>query len=332
MNGAKYKSVVFVLAGVVGMAGSARRAVAGGQGAREVENVAAAQAVEATPESISFENVPVGELYTQAVRISNVTNSKVKITSITASSVGLGISGVNLPLELEPGGSFSFTVGYKPKAEQKIAGRISISTDASSAPLMIAVKGVSLAKEQGLFANQESVDFGVVPVGKKNTKELTLENGGNTDVTISKITAAGEAFNVSTGSSITMNPGQKANVELQFDPRSNGRQEGMISIYSNAQDSPMQVAVYGTGAAMSSRSVVLKWEESLTSVSGYNVYRSSDEGGSYTKLEESPITTATYTDTGLAAGQTYVYLIRAVDTNNVESDDSEQITVSVPLE
>ena len=81
---------------------------------------------------------------------------------------------------------------------------------------------------------------------------------------------------------------------------------------------------------MSGRSVELKWEESPISVAGYNVYRSNEADGAFTKLEPSPVTTARYTDTGLAAGHTYFYVIRAVDANETESDDSEQISVTVP--
>ena len=331
MRGARFRLGVFAFAVFVGMAGTVERAVAGGQAA-EAQSTATAQPIEATPASIRFENVPSGELYTQMVRLSNVASARVRITNIASSAPEFAISGVTLPVELEPGTNLNFTVGYKPKTASNIAGRISIETNSSAVPLQLEVKASASAKELGLSADQMSVDFGVVAVGKKDTRELELQNRGNTDVTISKISVSGTNFSLVGDGSIQLGPGQRTKVQLQFGPDGIGKRDGVISIVSNAQDSPLQIEVSGAGAAMSGHTVELKWEESLTTVAGYNVYRSSESDGAYTKLEASPVAGAAYTDTGLAAGHTYFYLIKAVDTNSVESDDSEQISVTVPQE
>jgi hypothetical protein len=266
------------------------------------------------------------------VRLANLAGARVRITNIASSAPEFVISGVTLPIELEPGANLNFTVGYKPKAVSNIAGLISIETNLSATPLQLEVKASATAKELGLSADQINVDFGVVAIGKEDTKELELQNGGNTDVTISKISVSGANFNVVGDGSIRLGPGQRTKVQLQFGPDGAGKRDGVIAVISNAQDSPLQIQVSGAGAAMSGHTVELKWEESLTSVAGYNVYRSSESDGSYTKLEASPVAGAAYTDAGLAAGHTYFYLIKAVDTNSVESDDSEQISVTVPQE
>ena len=291
---------------------------------------AAPQAIQAVPEEVAFANVPVGELYTQTVRISNVSNAKVRITKLASSAEEFAITGIMLPVELEAGANVTFNVAYKPKVMRNLAGRGLVTTEDGAAPVEIAVKASTQSKENGFSANASSVEFGIVAVGQRDTKELELANGGNTDVTISKISVSGENFSLAGGNAIRLAPGQKTTVQLQFDPRRAENREGMVTVVSNAPDSPMQIPLSGTGAAMSGRSVQLKWEESETSVAGYNIYRASEQDGSYTKLEPSPVTTASYTDTGLAAGHTYYYLIRAVDSNQAESDDSEQISVTVP--
>ncbi|MCD1261048.1 fibronectin type III domain-containing protein [Paenibacillus athensensis] len=51
---------------------------------------------------------------------------------------------------------------------------------------------------------------------------------------------------------------------------------------------------------------------------GYNVYRSTQETGPFTKLNAAPVTETRYTDTGLNNGRTYYYVIRAVG-SGVES-------------
>jgi fibronectin type 3 domain-containing protein len=66
-------------------------------------------------------------------------------------------------------------------------------------------------------------------------------------------------------------------------------------------------------------------------VSGYNVYRGTTSNGPYpTKLNPSLVTVADFTDSTVANGTTYYYVVTAVDSSNVESVDSNQATAIVP--
>jgi Big-like domain-containing protein len=72
----------------------------------------------------------------------------------------------------------------------------------------------------------------------------------------------------------------------------------------------------------------LAWTASstTTNLAGYNVYRSS--GGAYTKLNATPLTTLSYSDTATVDGTSYTYKIRAVSsaTPALESVDSSTAT------
>jgi fibronectin type 3 domain-containing protein len=77
----------------------------------------------------------------------------------------------------------------------------------------------------------------------------------------------------------------------------------------------------------------LSWDPPASSadpVAGYNVYRSTGGGGSFTRLNASPDSQATYTDTAVQSGSTYVYEVKSVDASGVESGASNQISLSVP--
>lgn len=77
------------------------------------------------------------------------------------------------------------------------------------------------------------------------------------------------------------------------------------------------------------RSVVLTWTESTPSVT-FNIYRGSVTGvcsGTPTPLATG-VTTTTYTDLTVTAGQTYFYAVSAV--KGVESTCSSEVQVSVP--
>ncbi|PYU09809.1 MAG: hypothetical protein DMG29_18815, partial [Acidobacteria bacterium] len=73
----------------------------------------------------------------------------------------------------------------------------------------------------------------------------------------------------------------------------------------------------------------LSWNPSLSAVVSYNVYRGTQSGGSYQKLNSLPAPTTTYTDNSVLAGQTYFYVVTAVDSRNVESVHSNEVSTTI---
>jgi len=79
-----------------------------------------------------------------------------------------------------------------------------------------------------------------------------------------------------------------------------------------------------TATAVSSSQINLDWaDNSESDLSHYNVYRSTTTG-SYGEQIASNVTTSSYSDSELAAGTTYYYVVTAVDTATKESDYSEE--------
>jgi fibronectin type 3 domain-containing protein len=78
-------------------------------------------------------------------------------------------------------------------------------------------------------------------------------------------------------------------------------------------------------------SAVLSWVASTSSdVTGYNVYRSTVSGGSYTKINSSLITESTYTDSTVVSGKTYYYVTTSVDSSGEESPHSNEVQAVIP--
>jgi fibronectin type 3 domain-containing protein len=91
------------------------------------------------------------------------------------------------------------------------------------------------------------------------------------------------------------------------------------------------MSLSGSGAQQSTHTVGLAWTDSGTTVAGYNVYRGTSAGGPYvSKLTASPVTSTQFTDSGLQSGQTYYYVVTAVDSNGVESVNSNQASALIP--
>ena len=97
---------------------------------------------------------------------------------------------------------------------------------------------------------------------------------------------------------------------------------GCASVTANSKQLPLE----GTG----SHTVTLNWLASDSTVSGYNVYRSTTEGGNYVKITASPVTTATYVDSNVDSGTTYYYVTTAVDKSGSESSYSNQASAVIP--
>ncbi len=80
-----------------------------------------------------------------------------------------------------------------------------------------------------------------------------------------------------------------------------------------AQPSNLAASTSGSG-------ITLTWSPNTESdLAGYNVYRSSSATGTFFKLNSSPFTSANFTDTNAASGQTSYYQVTAIDTSNNES-------------
>jgi hypothetical protein len=86
-----------------------------------------------------------------------------------------------------------------------------------------------------------------------------------------------------------------------------------------------------TAAVGAAHSVDLSWTASTSSgVSGYKVYRSTTSGSGYALQTSAPVTSTIYKDVNVAAGTTYYYVVRSVNSSGTESANSNQATAAVP--
>ena len=77
-------------------------------------------------------------------------------------------------------------------------------------------------------------------------------------------------------------------------------------------------------------SVHLTWAGSnSTDVLGYNVYRGTQSGGPYVRLNPALLANADYLDTAVLAGQTYYYAVTAVSAV-IESGRSAEAVAAIP--
>jgi hypothetical protein len=90
------------------------------------------------------------------------------------------------------------------------------------------------------------------------------------------------------------------------------------------------VGNWTVGASSGSHQATLNWNASMTPSLTYNVYRGTVSGGPYSKINSSAVSALSYTDTSVAAGQVYYYVVTAVNSSNVESGYSNQAMAAIP--
>lgn len=182
-----------------------------------------------------------------------------------------------------------------------------------------------------LVANISSLNFGKTGLANSAEQTVTLTNTGSSSVTISGVSVSGPGFTASgSASGLTVGPRQSTSVGATFTPFTTGNLTGSLTITSNAQNSPVTIALSGTGVASSAHSVALSWNSSSSTVAGYNIYVSSSSRGPYSLLNSSPVPTTGYVDTSVQAGDTYYFRITSVSPSYQESAPSESVRAVVP--
>jgi len=164
-----------------------------------------------------------------------------------------------------------------------------------------------------LSAIPSSLSFGNVVVGSSSVQTDTLLATGTGKLTVTQATVTGAVS--ASAASFAPDSGRRSEQDLRRDLCSNNNRKHKISTATN---SPATVSLSGSG--VNSHSVALTWTASTSkNVSGYNIYRGTQSGGPYTKLNSSLLALTAYTDKTVQAGQIYFYVATTVDSNNKES-------------
>ena len=73
-------------------------------------------------------------------------------------------------------------------------------------------------------------------------------------------------------------------------------------------------------------SIDLSWRpDTEADLAGYNVYRRTEGGGDWERLNHAPIAVPAYTDKAVSAGQSYTYRVTAVDSRGNESAPGAEV-------
>jgi len=280
---------------------------------------------------MGFPSLQVGSSQTLLAALTNSGGTAVTISQATIIQATNGnafsLNGLSLPAMLAAGQSVTFSVAFTPLSAGSASGSISIKSDASNPTLNIALAGTGATQGQ-LAVTPASADFGSVTVGTSKTQSATLVASGSS-VTLSSANVTDSEFSLSgIAFPVTIPAGQSMPFTLTFVPRTSGTAAATLSVASTAANSAAE-NLTGTGVALPQHSVGLSWDPA-TAVVGYNVYRGSQAGGPYSKINPVLDSSTTFTDSSVQSGQNYYYVTTSVDSTGAQSSYSNEIQVVIP--
>jgi len=291
--------------------------------------IAATGQIAPAPAILSYGSLSLGTSQTLTETLTNTGTASVTISQVGSSSAAFTASGLSLPTILGAGQSLTFSVVFAPTACGSISGNLAILSNASNPQLNIPLSGNGNTLGQ-LTLSPLALNFGSVSTGSPASLPGMLSAGGSS-VTISSATSTSAEFALS-GISFptTLAAGQSIPFTVTFLPQASGTATANLSFLSNAANSPATESLSGNGVASIQHSVDLSWGASSSSnVAGYNVYRAGVSGGPYATVASANAGTS-FVDGSVQSGQTYYYVVTAVDTSGTESVYSNQVQAVVP--
>jgi hypothetical protein len=205
-----------------------------------------------TPVQLAFGQQPIG--ITSSPLVASLTNyGTTPFTKLVFKFTGANAADFaqtnNCTATLAPGKTCQISVTFTPS----IVGSEGASLEedyAGSKPLSLPLSGTGTDQVYTVSLNPTSLTFSLLLVGQTSpAQQVELSNTGNQPVTISNI-AASSPFNQSNNCPATLGVNSSCFIQVTFTPVDGGTVNGTLSVTDNAQGSPQQVSLTGTGTAV----------------------------------------------------------------------------------
>ena len=193
--------------------------------------------------NLAFGNVTAGLSAQTTLTIYNTGNSTMTISSISYPS---GFS-ANWSGTIVAGGSQPVTVTFSPVSATSYSGTVTVNSDKTSGVNSISASGTGTAAPTRIISLSGNLAFGSVMVGSSAQSTLTINNTGNSTMTISSISYPGGFSGNWSG---TIAAGGSQPVTVTFSPVSATSYSGTVTVNSDMTSGVNTIATSGTGTAV----------------------------------------------------------------------------------
>jgi hypothetical protein len=204
------------------------------------------------PVDLAFGSEPVGQ--TSPPQTASLTNDGTSaLTGVTINVSGTNASDFaqtnNCGTSLAPNKTCQIQVTFTPSINTYESASLNASYGGRRA-IGMPLSGTGTEETYIVSLTPSSMTFATLLVGNTSPSQTaTLANTGNQTVTISNI-AATPPFNQTNNCPASLAPSARCQINVTFTPIDSGQVSGTLSVTDDAQGSPQQVTLSGTGTAV----------------------------------------------------------------------------------
>jgi hypothetical protein len=207
-----------------------------------------------SPNPLAFPHTVANTMTTLPLTVSNPGTATLVITSVTVSGSSFS-SSIGTCGSIAAGASCQLSVVFTPASTGALTGVLTVADNASASPQSVTLTGTGDPVPVPLGAlSPTTLSFGNVVVNSAGiTLITTLASTGSGPLTINSITAS-TAFTASTTCVSPVVSPSTCTILVTFTPTLKQAYTGTLTVTTNAANSPMTVALTGTGIALPSPS------------------------------------------------------------------------------
>jgi Abnormal spindle-like microcephaly-assoc'd, ASPM-SPD-2-Hydin len=197
---------------------------------------------------LAFGKIQVGTGASQAITLTNTGTGSVNISQVTPTGAGFSVAGFSSAVTLAAGQSLSLSASFAPASAGSVTGSIAVVSTATNSPAAISLSGTGI--QPLISVVPASVSFGSVTVGVTNSQTMTIQNPGSANLTITQAAMSGTGYSLSgLALPVSIAPGGTAAFNVAFAPAAGSSYPSILTLVSNAPNSPSSISVSGTGIA-----------------------------------------------------------------------------------
>jgi hypothetical protein len=214
---------------------------------------AAAAAISVSASSFNFKTVVLGHTFTQTLHITNTGKAPLRITGFALSDKQFAIAGPSVPRVIFPNLSSAYELSFTPSVAGTAAASLKIVSDALNTAVSVSLTGVGEKVQATTQVSPAVVDFGNLTVQSTATKNVTLRNSGDVNITINGVTVIGSGFGASNlAPGFLLTPNSSVTFQVWFHPTVKCSASGTVSILSANLSSPATTSLSGSGTSSTS--------------------------------------------------------------------------------
>ncbi|MBS4028051.1 MAG: choice-of-anchor D domain-containing protein [Ignavibacteriales bacterium] len=210
----------------------------------EVTGTGIAPIFSASPSSIAFDDILLGENKIDSIIVINTGSAELTISSVTSDNTTFEISHTSVTLGVSESDTFYIT--FTPTSPSLEEGNIIFVNDGESSPDSVSVSGTGITP--GFEVSQTTISFGDVFVGGSAEDSVVVYNTGNTTLNISSVVSESTEFSITPNDGM-IDPDDSLTFYITFTPEVFGAIGTNIIFEHNGTSSPDTVMVDGVGMA-----------------------------------------------------------------------------------